>query len=105
MENFNAPFRFDYVGSFLRPAHLKQARADFEAGQITKAELESIENEAITDLIKSRRLPDTLSSQTENSAEATGIWILCGDLRESNTLNWITAISSTGKKPLTALSA
>ena len=44
MENFNAPFRFDYVGSFLRPAHLKQARADFEAGQITKAELESIEN-------------------------------------------------------------
>lgn len=56
MGNFNAPFRFDYVGSFLRPVHLKQARADFEAGQITKAELESIENEAITDLIKSRRL-------------------------------------------------
>ena len=97
MGNFNAPFRFDYVGSFLRPAHLKQARADFEAGQITKAELESIENEA-------RKLPDTLSSQTENSAEATGIWILCGDLRESNTLNWITAIFSMGKKPLTALS-
>lgn len=55
MENFNAPFRFDYVGSFLRPAHLKQARADFEAGQITKAELESIENEAITDLIKKQK--------------------------------------------------
>ena len=28
MENFNAPFRFDYVGSFLRPAHLKQAREE-----------------------------------------------------------------------------
>ena len=55
MENFNAPFRFDYVGSFLRPVHLKQARADFEAGQITKAELESIENEAITDLIKKQK--------------------------------------------------
>ena len=55
MENFNAPFRFDYVGSFLRPEHLKQARADFEAGQITKAELESIENEAITDLIKKQK--------------------------------------------------
>lgn len=55
MGNFNAPFRFDYVGSFLRPAHLKQARADFEAGQITKAELESIENEAITDLIKKQK--------------------------------------------------
>ena len=55
MGNFNAPFRFDYVGSFLRPVHLKQARADFEAGQITKAELESIENEAITDLIKKQK--------------------------------------------------
>ena len=55
MENFNAPFRFDYVGSFLRPEHLKQARADFEAGKITKAELESIENEAITDLIKKQK--------------------------------------------------
>ena len=31
MENFNAPFRFDYVGSFLRPAHLKNARAYIEA--------------------------------------------------------------------------
>ena len=105
MGNFNAPFRFDYVGSFLRPVHLKQARADFEAGQITKAELESIENEAITNLIKKQKADRiTLSSQTENSAEATGIWILCGDLRESNTLNWITAIFSMGKKPLTALS-
>ena len=51
MGNFNAPFRFDYVGSFLRPVHLKHARAYFEAVQITKAELESIENEAITNLI------------------------------------------------------
>ena len=40
---------------FLRPVHLKQARADFEAGQITKAELESIENEAITNLIKKQK--------------------------------------------------
>ena len=55
MGNFNAPFRFDYVGSILRPVHLKQARADFEAGQITKAELESIENEAITNLIKKQK--------------------------------------------------
>ena len=25
------PFRYDYVGSFLRPDYLKKARADFEA--------------------------------------------------------------------------
>ena len=100
MGNFNAPFRFDYVGSFLRPVHLKQARADFEAGQITKAELESIENEAITNLIKKQKA----AGYPVITDGEFRIWILCGDLRESNTLNWITAIFSMGKKPLTALS-
>ena len=38
----HAPFRFDYVGSFLRPAQLKQAREDFEAGKITKDELTQV---------------------------------------------------------------
>ena len=31
MSNLYAPFRYDYVGSFLRPAELKKARADYEA--------------------------------------------------------------------------
>ena len=35
MSNLYAPFRYDYVGSFLRPAELKKARADYEAGAIT----------------------------------------------------------------------
>ena len=30
MNKANTPFRYDYVGSFLRPAGLKQARADFQ---------------------------------------------------------------------------
>ena len=33
----NAPFRADVVGSYLRPAELKKARADFAAGKIDKA--------------------------------------------------------------------
>ena len=32
MNKTNTPFRYDYVGSFLRPAALKQARADFQSG-------------------------------------------------------------------------
>lgn len=32
MANLTTPFRYDYVGSFLRPEKLKKARADFEAG-------------------------------------------------------------------------
>ena len=33
MTKLNTPFRYDYVGSFLRPAELKQARTDFENGK------------------------------------------------------------------------
>ena len=40
MAKLNAPFRYDYVGSFLRPERLKQARKDFENNIITKKELE-----------------------------------------------------------------
>ena len=78
MGNFNAPFRFDYVGSFLRPVHLKQARADFEAGQITKAELESIENEAITNLIKkteSCRIPCHHRRRIPQKLLASGFYV------------------------------
>lgn len=38
----NAPFRADVVGSYLRPAELKQARADFAAGIIDAAGLHVI---------------------------------------------------------------
>ena len=34
----NTPFRYDYVGSFLRPETLKRARRDLEEGKISKEE-------------------------------------------------------------------
>ena len=46
-----APFRYDYVGSFLRPEKLKAARKDFEAGKIMQNELTTVENECITELV------------------------------------------------------
>lgn len=55
MSNLKTPFRFDYVGSFLRPARLKQARADFEAGKINADELKAVEDNAITELIKKQK--------------------------------------------------
>ena len=48
----NAPFRYDVVGSFLRPDVLKQARADHAAGIIDDAQLKTVENEAIRDLAR-----------------------------------------------------
>ncbi|MGW0893802.1 5-methyltetrahydropteroyltriglutamate--homocysteine S-methyltransferase [Saccharopolyspora sp. NPDC002578] len=45
------PFRADHVGSLLRPPHLLAARDEFTAGRIDAAELERIEDEAITDVV------------------------------------------------------
>lgn len=42
---------FQHVGSFLRPAELKQARADFESGKITHDALEEVENQTISRLV------------------------------------------------------
>lgn len=46
------PNRFDIVGSFLRPAKLKQAREDFHANRISQAELTKVENQEIDRLVK-----------------------------------------------------
>lgn len=55
MMSNNAPFKYDIVGSFLRPDHLKQARQDYEAGKIGKEALKEIEDQAIIDLIKQQK--------------------------------------------------
>ena len=51
----NAPFRCDIVGSFLRPDVLKQARADFNAGVIHAAQLKTLEDVAIRDLVAKQK--------------------------------------------------
>ena len=51
----NAPFRCDIVGSFLRPDVLKQARADFNAGTIDAAQLKTVEDVAIRDLVAKQK--------------------------------------------------
>lgn len=52
----NAPFRCDIVGSFLRPDVLKQARADFNAGIIDAAQLKTVEDVAIRDLVAKQKV-------------------------------------------------
>lgn len=46
------PFTYDIVGSFLRPAQLKQARADYKNGKIDDAQLHAIEDECIQKLVQ-----------------------------------------------------
>jgi 5-methyltetrahydropteroyltriglutamate--homocysteine methyltransferase len=52
MPRTKPPFRADHVGSLLRPAALKAARAGHERGEITAAELEAIEDSEIERLIR-----------------------------------------------------
>lgn len=55
MSKQHTPFRFETVGSFLRPDYLKKARLDFENGKITKEELTEVEDKAILDLVAKQK--------------------------------------------------
>ena len=55
MSKANTPFRYDYVGSFLRPAKLKEARKAFEEGNITAQELKDVEDECIIELVEKQK--------------------------------------------------
>lgn len=52
MSKTNPPFRADHVGSLLRPQNLLQARDSFYRGNISAAELRTIEDEAIAAEVK-----------------------------------------------------
>ncbi len=52
MKRTKPPFRADHVGSFLRSAALKDARAKREAGTITAAQLKEVEDREIEKVVK-----------------------------------------------------
>jgi len=51
MTRTKPPFRADHVGSFLRPAALKEARAKREQGKTSAAELKAVEDREIENII------------------------------------------------------
>ncbi len=55
MNKIHSPFRYDYVGSFLRTEPIKQARADFADGKIDAQQLRAIENQEITKLVAKQK--------------------------------------------------
>ena len=62
----NAPFKYDIVGSFLRPENLKKARSEYGVGTITREELKKVEDQAITELIEKQKKAESVQ---ENSNE------------------------------------
>ena len=55
MSNLKTPFRYDFVGSFLRPQALKDAKAAYNDGKITKEELDSVTDEEITKVVAKQK--------------------------------------------------
>ncbi|MDH2999213.1 methionine synthase [Chelonobacter oris] len=55
VQRSKAPFRYDIVGSFLRPENLKQARAQCSCGDISHAELSIIEDAEIAKLVERQK--------------------------------------------------
>ncbi|GIO32903.1 MULTISPECIES: 5-methyltetrahydropteroyltriglutamate--homocysteine S-methyltransferase [Paenibacillus] len=49
------PFRYDIVGSFLRPQALKEARLKFQNGELTAEQLNEVENAEIVKLVQKQK--------------------------------------------------
>src|SRR5437660_9190684 len=71
MKRTKPPFRADHVGSFLRPAALKEARAKREKGAITAAELKAVEDREIEKIVKKR---EELGLQLATDGEFRRSW-------------------------------
>lgn len=74
------PYRYDVVGSFLRPEKLKQARKDYESKKISREELTQIEDECITDLVQKEKAVGLHVITDGEFRRATWHLDLCGDL-------------------------
>ena len=55
MKNAHAPFRYDFVGSFLRPERLKVARIKLRNGSIGEEELRKVEDDCILELVQQQK--------------------------------------------------
>ncbi len=55
MSTLKTPFRYDFVGSFLRPEKLKEAKKNFEEGKITQDELNQITDDCVRDVVAKQK--------------------------------------------------
>lgn len=51
----STPFRYDTVGSFLRPKALKDARPCYQNGELTAEELRAVEDQEIIQLVQKQK--------------------------------------------------
>ena len=51
----NVPFRYDFVGSFLRPQALKDAKEALDNGQLSQEEYDHIVDEVVVKVVKKQK--------------------------------------------------
>ena len=82
MSKLQTPFRYDFVGSFLRPQALKDAKAAYREERSPRRSSTKLLMRRLPRSLKSRRNLDSMRSQMASSEEHSGILTLCGDLME-----------------------
>lgn len=55
MSRLQTPFRYDFVGSFLRPEKLKEARRLFAEGKIDQQEFDRVTEDAVRDVVAKQK--------------------------------------------------
>ena len=55
MSKLQTPYRYDFVGSFLRPKALKEAKAAYQDGKISKEEFDTVVNEEIKKVVAKQK--------------------------------------------------
>ena len=55
MSNLQTPFRYDFVGSFLRPQALKDAKAAYQAGEISKETFDRVAEEEVAKVVAKQK--------------------------------------------------
>ena len=55
MSKIQTPFRYDFVGSFLRPQTLKDAKAEYQEGKISKEEFDKVVNTEIEKVVAKQK--------------------------------------------------
>lgn len=55
MSNLYTPFRYDYVGSFLRPESVKEAKIAFNEGKISREKLDAVIDDTIRDVVAKQK--------------------------------------------------
>lgn len=98
MSNLYAPFRYDYVGSFLRPAELKRPAPIMKQEPLPPISSKLWRISALPNWWRSRKRPDTMLLLTASSAALPGIWILCGDSTASAIRKRTPAFPSTERR-------